>query len=175
MNRRLHELGEKWQVTEPARAHEPSPTPSPATVINAPGGIGISGGNVSNPTVINYGPRALVISSQQQQALKAAVAPFANQFARQKINISIHNANPETTAFGEGISKAFAEAGFQTNTGPVTFIGASLSRGVTIRFGANRENIAVAVRESLLKSGSVDKVYAAKGISDDDFLIIVAP
>jgi hypothetical protein len=72
------------------------------------------------------------------------------------------------------MAKAFTEAGFEVNEGSVTFIGATLSRGVTIRFGKNRTQIAEAVRDSLLRGGVVDKVYAAIGVDDDDFLIIIS-
>jgi hypothetical protein len=51
---------EKRQIEEPATAPEkkeiPSPSPNPQIVNNAPGGIAISGGNVTNPTVNNFAP-----------------------------------------------------------------------------------------------------------------------
>jgi len=93
----------------------------------------------------------------------------------QKINISLHHATSETQEFGNGLAVAFQAAGFDVNKGPVDFIGATLDRGVTIRFGANRELMANAIRDALISSNVVPRVYKAAGIDPDDLLIIIAP
>jgi hypothetical protein len=141
-----------------------------ALSINQQGGI--TAGTIGT---VNVGPPPLVINHEQQDHLTASLRPFASQFSEKKINISLHNATNETAEFGSGLDAAFRAAGFQTNTGPVSFIGAVLSRGVTIRFGTNRTKIAEAVRDSLLSNKVVHNVYQAPGLDDDDFLIIVAP
>ena len=79
----------------------------------------------------------------------------------------MHHATTETAKFGDGLTKAFHAAGFDVNAGNVDFIGATLNRGVTIRFGKNREAIATAVRNSLISSRTVDAVYRAPGIDDN--------
>jgi hypothetical protein len=156
-----------------------APTPPPSMSQEcAPGAscgqsIGQTGGITAG--TINLGPPPLLINKEQRDHLTASVKPFVQQFAGKKINISLHNANPETGEFGTRLDTAFKAAGFQTNTGSVTFIGAVLSRGVTIRYGVNRTKLAEAVRDSFLRDKVVDKVYGAPGLDDDDFLIIVAP
>jgi len=124
---------------------------------------------------INLGPPPLVISKQQEAILTGSIRPFLEQFAGQKVNISLHHATSETEEFGKRLAVAFEAAGFHINEGEVDFVGATLDRGVTIRFGENRELMANAVRDALLSSKTVAKVYKATGISADDFLIIVAP
>ncbi len=172
---------------------EPSPTPSkagnakktkPAAKVRISGGTK-QGGNGDcqanaiggNATVenCNSGPPPLLINESQQNQLTQSVKPFLDEFKEAKINISMHRATTETDLFGRNLDKAFEAAGYQTNTGDVDFIGAALNRGVTIRFGDKRQGIAEAVGNSLISSHVVDKVYRASGLSDDDFLIIVAP
>jgi hypothetical protein len=155
------------------KANKSSPIPpvtqgaGSALSINQQGGI--------TAGTINVGPPPLLINKEQQDHLAASVEQFVSQFAGKKINISLHNATKETAEFGSALDAAFKKAGFQTNTGVVAFIGAVLSRGVTIRYGANRTQLAEAVRDSLLRDKVVDRVYGASGLDDDDFLIIVAP
>ena len=138
-----------------------------ALSINQQGGI--------TAGTINVGPPPLLINKEQQAHLTASVQPFVSQWADKKINISLHNATNETAEFGSGLDTAFKTAGFQTNTGVVTFIGTALSHGVTIRYGVNQTKLAEAVRDWLLRDRVVDKVYRAPGTDKDDFLIIVAP
>lgn len=181
-----HPIGAGKTVPEPkpdTNSHTKSPTPNPhnpktsenhPNQVVGPGSIGIQGNNSGNNTVNNLGPPPLVITERQEQDLASAVRPFLTDFQNQKINISVNNANGETGLFGMQLAKAFTDAGFEVNEGSVTFIGATLSRGVTIRFGKTHVRLAEAVRDSLLRNGIVDKVYAAQGINDDDFLIIVS-
>jgi hypothetical protein len=143
-------------------------------ITQGPGSIAQVGGK-NNIATINNGPPPLLISHEQQQHLTASARPFVAQFAGKKLNISLHNATTETAEFGDGLDAAFQAAGFQTNTGVVSFVGAALSRGVTIRYGVNQAKLAEAIRDSLLRDKVVDKVYQATGIDDDDLLVIVAP
>jgi hypothetical protein len=54
-------------------------------------------------------------------------------------------------------------------------IGPALPRGVAIRYGIKRKEIAETIAKSLVLSKVVSGVYPLKGLSDDELLIIVAP
>ena len=150
-------------------------TVGPVTIQpGAAASFGQQGGQTAN-TIINHGPPPLSIGPQQSSKLTTAVQPFVGKFSGRKIDISMHNPTSESAALGGGIASSFEKAGFSTNAGVVSFIGAVIDRGVTIRFGKNQEPLAIAVRDALLANGVVVKVYASKGINDDDFLIIIGP
>jgi hypothetical protein len=137
---------------------------------------GICAGEINGGTQTvtnNYGATPLTISDEQQKKLSEAVSKFLPEFTNQKINISILDTSPETADFGNRISAAFDSAGFQTNTGQVMTFGTN-QRGVTIRFGSKRQDIAEAVREVLVSSGVVPQVYRAEPMSEDDFVIFVS-
>jgi hypothetical protein len=69
--------------------------PPPATIVNsAPNGIAISGGNVQNPTVNNYGPLARRLSQQQKQELADCIGQKIGQFGV----VSIPNSESQTYA-----------------------------------------------------------------------------
>jgi hypothetical protein len=63
-------------------------SPGSAVSVNQQGGI--------TAGTINVGPPPLLMNKEQQEHLTTSVKPFVSQFSGKKINISLHNANPET-------------------------------------------------------------------------------
>jgi hypothetical protein len=64
----------------------PSPTPSesPQTTINVPNGIGISGGNVENPTVNNFGPPPVRLTLTQVRDVIPPAASGQSEYKYEK-------------------------------------------------------------------------------------------
>ena len=54
--------------------HETDGALPPSVVVNAPNGIAIGGGIVTNPTVNNYGPRSRRLTADERNNLKVAVS-----------------------------------------------------------------------------------------------------
>ncbi len=69
---------------------KPLNTPSPSTVINAPSGIGIAGGEVTNPTVNNFGPPPATFKFTEE-----VVTPLSNNGEKfMKVHITTDRSIP---------------------------------------------------------------------------------
>ena len=88
---------------------QPQPQTEPQTVINAPGGIGISGGRVTNPTVNNFAPPQRTVSEEQLDNLRQALGGSTG-----KVSSNCPMADDEGCSFAESIREAFESAGWTT-------------------------------------------------------------
>jgi hypothetical protein len=100
----------------PTKAHTPksqitAPATTPQTVINAPGGIGISGGQVTNPTVNNFAPPQRTISKEQLDDLRLVIGGSTGS-----VSSNCPMSDDEGCNFAESIRKAFENVGW--NAGP---------------------------------------------------------
>jgi hypothetical protein len=92
---------------------------APQTTINAPNGIGISGGQVTNPTVNNFAPPERHLTPSQV----AAVGTLAASLPNDAINwLTVESINvPEAITFGDEIQRIFKEHG-KTRAGVVIWV-----------------------------------------------------
>ncbi len=82
--------------------------PLPPMTINAPNGIGISGGHVENPTVNNFAPPQRSLSAEQGNQLKGLATSLPKS-----VSIMVHAIDdPEAIEFAQQIYRAIAPAKF---------------------------------------------------------------
>jgi hypothetical protein len=85
---------------EPPARSSPGPKPSPtfsAEINNAPNGIAIGGGTVTNPTVNNFGTPSRRLTSQQISAIKSSAQGLCSTLP--PIAVTAANANQEAQRY----------------------------------------------------------------------------
>jgi hypothetical protein len=93
------------QIPVPDKANDSSKPPQ--TVINAPNGIGISGGHVENPTVNNYSPPARHIPPEMREELIAILRPIKGT-----ADVNVAGFDYEPDQFANELNALFREAGW---------------------------------------------------------------
>jgi hypothetical protein len=88
--------------------HHPSkePIPHPMQAV-APYGIAITGGNVSNPTVNNFGPAKRILTQEQREKFIASLRPNCPL----EIAVRALPGNQESMEYAEQIAEAIRDAG----------------------------------------------------------------
>jgi hypothetical protein len=145
-----------------------------STVINAPGGIGISGGNVSNPTVNNYGPpppKPLVMDSVELAKLSQQL----EQFRGQRIELKIKN-SPDAIQFAgqlEGVMREHGIVVARVNAGMlITSGGAEPVKGISLAFGTERQSDANAFGIAVVQTGIENKPLEAYRSTPSNKLLV---
>jgi hypothetical protein len=139
----------------PAPAMTPVPTPTSSPIgANAPFGIAISGGNVTNPTVNNFAPPQRILTEDQRKAFVGILRTYC------PFEIAVRGipGNAESMAYAEQLMRAIKEAGC-TLRRPKFLIDTSPSYGLWVILH-DKENIptgADALMEALSKTGSPAK------------------
>jgi hypothetical protein len=128
-------------------------TKPPIQVNSAPNGIAIGCGTVSNPTVNNFGPKPLLLSSYQQDYLASALTGFSGQ----AVEIDVDSPTPDTDAFASALQSSLKKAGIVANRTNALFGGPCLKYpGVSFMAGVNRYAMVEAVWNSLLGAKVVE-------------------
>ena len=115
---------ERTKINIPVKKDKP---PASQTTINAQNGIGISGGNVSNPTVNNYAPPERSLVNPQREtfiSMLRKVCPF-------EVAVRPISGNAESMKYADELSIALTEAGC-TPRRPKFLIDTSVSYGVSV-------------------------------------------
>jgi len=98
------------QASQSTAAPQPSGPLPPKVEVNAPNGIAIGGGIVTNPTVNNYSPLSRRLTADQKNNLKAAVSA-----TKARIIIWFFNGN-DTQRLAQDLYDVFQEAGWEMAT-----------------------------------------------------------
>ena len=162
--------------------HKLSPTAAPptatvpTTTINAPNGIGISGGSVSNPTVNNFGLHRPLVMTDAQQTI---VVSLLSGFEGQTVDVNVDNGTIETGNFATALVSALSAAQITAKRMDGMFQnGCPRYGGVSFVAGQDRLPLVRALWNALLQAKVVDgkgPVCTYSGPKQDILQVFIRP
>lgn len=126
----------------------------PTTVINAPQGIGISGGNVTNPTVNNFAPPARRLSEPEKALLVACAAQKPAKFT-----VSALANNMEAYNYAQDWLDVLTQAGWENQSKEIPIRIFSIGGGMWTGMHINVHNTLTEPDRVALLGGSPEQNF----------------
>jgi len=126
------------------------------------GSIAQIGGSGNTATVVNNGPRRLVLSEQQQSGLASHLSGLQGE----SVEIDVSSATPETSKFADALISSLNLAGIKAKRNDGMFIGGCANYpGVSFMAGIHRMKLVQAIWSGLVDVKAVDRSESIPGCS----------